>query len=389
VILWFALAWAAPATLPMHGRLAGADGVPVDDRVRIVVALYDSAEGATPVWSDTFSVVPQGGSFTADLGSGSLLDTDLFEAHAALWVGVTVADDVEMPRFALGGAPRAARAEYAPDAAAVGDRTLDSLHVTTDEVIAAAQAVCLDSTADVRALLDDDYRAIDDPLDWSEIEGVPTVWAAGVDRGVVTKEDVLALIPAGAFDTTQDTLGDAPLGDAIVPDDLTIDGVIRALPASGLLSLPLVVNGHAFQSDHYVVTEPNERVQVFPESWGCDAIEGCNLRLCATTASGGNEGLATCATTRLFLAENRLVECNPISGQCDIYSYEWRVAGGPVYVTRDTTKPPDVWAVGDCRFTDGENYQDGVLVDSNYQRFALWQRPGAPDVVDCVLSIER
>jgi hypothetical protein len=102
---------AVPQLVPVEGVLNDGSG-PVSGDVSLHFAIYDSALGGTPLWLEDQTVNVQSGAFVAYLGLVEPLTLDLFRDSPALWLGVRVEADSEMPRAFLATTPYAAVAEY-------------------------------------------------------------------------------------------------------------------------------------------------------------------------------------------------------------------------------------------------------------------------------------
>lgn len=118
-----------PDALTQQGRLLDASGNPVPDNtpVSIQFKLYDAATGGSVLWSETQSVTPVSGYFSARLGDVTPLPygpSGVLDGHVR-YLGVTVGNDPEMtPRQPIVSAPYALLSNDA-----VGD-----LHPTTISV---------------------------------------------------------------------------------------------------------------------------------------------------------------------------------------------------------------------------------------------------------------
>jgi hypothetical protein len=131
VLFWVTSAHAAPwnapadatASIPLvityQGRLADADGTPLDNTnpgLGMTFSLYDTDTGGTPLWTETHANVPVSeGLFSVRLGSINPLSIDLFNGDR--WLGVQVGSDPEMtPREHLNSVPYAMQSSYAAEA---------------------------------------------------------------------------------------------------------------------------------------------------------------------------------------------------------------------------------------------------------------------------------
>lgn len=102
----------APAAIPLQGVLTDPGGYPIVGTVKVHFALYESQSAEQALWSETQELTLSDGLFTAYLGADTAIDLALFADHGEMWLGITVEDDPEMTRIALGSAPYAAFAEH-------------------------------------------------------------------------------------------------------------------------------------------------------------------------------------------------------------------------------------------------------------------------------------
>lgn len=104
----------APAAIPFQGFLTSDAGAPVDGATTILVALYSTVVGGAPLFTESQSVMVEGGFFSMHVGDVEALDLALFRDNSTLFVGVSINGGSEMsPRIALGTVPFAAYAEHA------------------------------------------------------------------------------------------------------------------------------------------------------------------------------------------------------------------------------------------------------------------------------------
>lgn len=104
----------APAAVPFQGFLTSDAGAPVDGATTILVALYAGDTGGSPLYTESQSVMVEGGFFSMHVGDVEALDLALFRDNPDLFVGVSINGGSEMsPRIGLGTVPFAAYAEYA------------------------------------------------------------------------------------------------------------------------------------------------------------------------------------------------------------------------------------------------------------------------------------
>jgi hypothetical protein len=172
ILLSGATAAAQPALLPMRGRLGDTTGAPIEGDVAITVRLYDAAEGGSELHREDVMVALDGGVFTFLLGEVTPLDLEVFRTHAAVFVGITIADDVELaPRIAVGTMPIAAYAAHAVNAGTLGG--------LPPEAFAAADHTHPNSAIDgVPSELSPDPHT----HAWSEVTGTPTAYLPAPHR---------------------------------------------------------------------------------------------------------------------------------------------------------------------------------------------------------------
>ena len=112
-----AVALAADVQIPIQAALRTNSGGPATDGKYVVfAALYDAPDAQQPVWSDVYSSAEvSGGLMGLVLGDGdnTTLDSGVFAAGVALWVGIKVGAEPELPRVPLGRVPFAVRADVA------------------------------------------------------------------------------------------------------------------------------------------------------------------------------------------------------------------------------------------------------------------------------------
>jgi hypothetical protein len=105
------------ATLPLQGALRTVGGGPVADGAYVfIVRLYDVKDAADALWDETLPTVGvQGGFFSVDIGvqKGKAIPDEALTSGKALWLGIQVGSDPELPRVALGWVPRAYHAAMA------------------------------------------------------------------------------------------------------------------------------------------------------------------------------------------------------------------------------------------------------------------------------------
>ncbi len=108
-----AVAMAAPMQLAAQGRLISTSGGPVSDgSYPMALSIYDQATGGTALYKELFlGINVNGGVFAVALGAADTkLDSSLFADGKALWIGVQVGVEAELPRQPLQRVPYAAHA---------------------------------------------------------------------------------------------------------------------------------------------------------------------------------------------------------------------------------------------------------------------------------------
>ena len=106
---------AVPNLTAVQGLLQTAGGGPTaDGDYTLSFALYPSFSAAQPVWSENgVAIAVKSGFFTWNLGTNEPLKPTLFAATSALWLGVKIGSDPELPRKQLAAVPYALRAAAA------------------------------------------------------------------------------------------------------------------------------------------------------------------------------------------------------------------------------------------------------------------------------------
>lgn len=118
-----AMAVAAPAyadlgeTIGVQGRLLSAGGAPVPDGdYGMTLSFYKNKLDDKAVYVDVKAAVKvSGGMFSLQVGGSTPLNTAVFKAADAAWVGLQVGSDAELPRVPLQYVPYAIRAMMALD----------------------------------------------------------------------------------------------------------------------------------------------------------------------------------------------------------------------------------------------------------------------------------
>lgn len=121
-----------PSLLPVQGYLADDAGVPLSSEVNMVFAIYDVDAGGTPLFTESHTVLVEGGFFSLVLGDVSALDMTIFQASGDAYVGVSLEGATEMaPRMQLMSVPYAAYADFAANAGTVGGVSAGSFASST------------------------------------------------------------------------------------------------------------------------------------------------------------------------------------------------------------------------------------------------------------------
>jgi hypothetical protein len=134
--LWTTAGHAVPSVpllLTEQGRLTDAKDNPITTSTKLTFSIYAVAKGGTSSWSETQTITPDDGYFSAELGSVTTFPAGLFSG-AELYLGVKVGADAEMtPRQAITSVPYALVANNA-----IGDISPNSVSIGTTQVISAA-----------------------------------------------------------------------------------------------------------------------------------------------------------------------------------------------------------------------------------------------------------
>lgn len=163
-------AWAVPVQYTHQGRLLDEAGTPVEGEVSISFRLMDDAESGSAVWSEDITVTLTNGFYVAVLGQDEEthpLDSSVLE-QAPLWLELTIdGGSAMLPRSPLNSVPYAQMAGVSEDM--VGGR-VDA----TDVAVAGSPVI------------DEEGRWVGAPIQWSDLEGIPSGFADGVDDDTVT-----------------------------------------------------------------------------------------------------------------------------------------------------------------------------------------------------------
>jgi hypothetical protein len=120
---------AVPVVVNQQGRLFDASQAPVSGAIDVVFSIYDTANGATPVWTETHNITFDDGYYSVTLGTTTPLDTVFVGPE--MFIGIQVGADPEMsPRASIDSVPYAFVSNNA-----VGDITPNSVSVNGTTVI--------------------------------------------------------------------------------------------------------------------------------------------------------------------------------------------------------------------------------------------------------------
>jgi len=253
---------AAPAFVPVQGYLTDADGVPIDGEASVQLAVYDAAEGGTPLFFESHAAALEGGFFTVYLGAVKNLDLAMFAGASNLYLGITVDADPEMtPRIQVGSVPFAAYAEQCgavdwshvtgvPAGLADGDDDTvytagtgidlngSEIAVDPETIEVWARNACFDTETELTALLDDNYLPAGYVPSWSALIGVPGGFADGVDNdttygpgsGLALSGTTFSIANDGvtAAHIASDAVGSAEIASGAVGSDEIANGAVTA-----------------------------------------------------------------------------------------------------------------------------------------------------------------
>ena len=132
---------AVPLEMPLQGVLRDNAGTPVvEGEFEVTFAIYTDSEATEQVWTETHPTLSvAAGAFRVQLGSVVPLDPSVFATSSALWIGMTVETDPELPVRPLGTTAFAFHSASAADLACTGCVQPDALaDATRDSVVASA-----------------------------------------------------------------------------------------------------------------------------------------------------------------------------------------------------------------------------------------------------------
>jgi len=125
---------AIPQTITYQGYLTDPHGIPIDETMSIVFAIYSQASRGNPLWTETHTVTVTDGVFSTTLGTTTPI-TLLFDTP--YYIGIKVDSDNEMtsrqPLTSVGYAFRAQEADSVKDNA-VTTQVITNDAVTTEKV---------------------------------------------------------------------------------------------------------------------------------------------------------------------------------------------------------------------------------------------------------------
>lgn len=104
-----------PLEMPLQGVVRDNAGNPANGEFEVTFALYPSDE-ATPaeaLWWNTQSITVNNGRFVTRLGAGNPLEPSDFSSGDALWLGMAIEGEDELPRRPLGSSATALHAQTA------------------------------------------------------------------------------------------------------------------------------------------------------------------------------------------------------------------------------------------------------------------------------------
>ena len=152
VFLLAGSASAAPAQLPLQGKLTSAGGQGVDGDFGLRVRLYPAQQATEPLHDEEFfNVALVDGVFSLTLGASKPLNSEAFAAAATVWLGLKVEGDPELPRRQLLSTPYALSASFAGSAAVA--QSLQCTGCITDQHFAAGALHAVATSGDYGDLL--------------------------------------------------------------------------------------------------------------------------------------------------------------------------------------------------------------------------------------------
>lgn len=170
---------AVPLNMPLQGVLRDNAANPVaDGAFEVAFAIYDGAgEGASPVWEETWTsaagdcavdatgcLAVTDGVFAIQLGSQTPMTPAMFAGGAALWLGMSVEGEPELPRQPLGSTAFAFHAESASSLACTGCVAIEQLSDDTRATLAADAVAAVEDAGLGGALPPDGIAAVSNGL---------------------------------------------------------------------------------------------------------------------------------------------------------------------------------------------------------------------------------
>jgi hypothetical protein len=106
---------AVPLEMPLQGVVRDNAGNPANGEFEVTFALYPAAdsEGVDALWWNTQNITVVDGHFVTRLGEGKALDPADFSGGSALWLGMAIESEDELPRRPLGSSATALHAATA------------------------------------------------------------------------------------------------------------------------------------------------------------------------------------------------------------------------------------------------------------------------------------
>ncbi len=326
---------ASAATLPVHGVLRSEAGGPVADGTYVLVtSLYDTADAKLPVWEELHNnVVVQLGFFHVVLGEKTPMADGLLTSDKAVWVGVQVGGEKELPRMPL---TPVARAWYAQVAGAGA-----FAYAASTEPGGAATSLactgCIDATMIATNAIENKHVAF--------------TYAGSSSKGGAAKEADHALVADDAKHAADADLA-TKAGSAASAEELTCSGCV------GL--------GHLADQTKLAFLSSQGGTLVGP----LEATKGVDLA--GSTLSGANLGAADPAIAPCTVKEKGRLASNP-SGDGLLYctGVAWKkvkLCGGDcknaVEVACGQPLPDDCGDLGGCPGT-GELCASGAFCDGS------------------------
>jgi hypothetical protein len=128
--------------LTQQGRLLDETGAPIDGiQLTFTFTLYDALTAGNVVWTETQSITPDKGYFSAQLGETAALPAAAFDGTKVLFLGIKIGTDTEMaPRQAVTSVPFALRAREADHATSAASTPEAAHAANADNAAKAATA---------------------------------------------------------------------------------------------------------------------------------------------------------------------------------------------------------------------------------------------------------